>query len=298
MPANQEVRMDHGAGDSGSTPRSLDTSADLSSEAKALAFLAHIRKLLDAYVPGMPIERTPLPDVLAAPLSDASLERERLFALGWLHWLNDSPAAAEPLLAEAMRRAREANAVEALAESAYWCARVRLLLDRAEALAEFESVLRTLGGSPQATAWFVDLLGRAGRVDRAEQVWKSVRGNRRVIGCAEGPLLEARMLLRRGERAPAERLLTEAMPTSGVVWVEERLLLAWIAASQKQPDKARDLLRQAREGPYPAAALQAWTERVEERIGGERGGAVDTEQVPVAFHAFLKGQRARREGRA
>ncbi|HEY7314393.1 MAG TPA: hypothetical protein VH643_33905, partial [Gemmataceae bacterium] len=218
--------------------------------------------------------------------------------LGWLHWLKDEPAAAEPLLAQAMSRGREDNAIEALAESAYWCARVRLLLGRGEALAEFESVLRTLGGSPRATAWFVDLLGRAGRVDRAEQVWKSVRGNRRVAGCIEGPLLEARMLLRRGELTPAERVLSEAAPTSGVVWVERLLLLAWIAASQKQSDKARELLRQASEGPYPAAALRTWTARVEQRLRGEPDSEEDAERAPAALRDFLKGQQARREGRA
>src|SRR6185437_9387544 len=117
---------------------------------------------------------------------------------------------AEPLLSEALRVAREQNTSETLAEAAYWCTRVRLLLGRGEAMAEYERVLRSLSGSPRAAAWLVDLLGRAGRIDRAEQVWKALRGNRRVAGCAEGPLLEARLLLRRGELTPAERLLTEA----------------------------------------------------------------------------------------
>src|SRR5262245_51613045 len=93
---------------------------------------------------------------------------EPTFALGWRHWLNDEAAAAELLLAETMRRHREQGAMEALAESAYWWARVRLLLGHSEALTEFESVLRIRGGSPQATAWYVDLLWRAGRIDRAE----------------------------------------------------------------------------------------------------------------------------------
>ena len=53
-------------------------------------------------------------------------------------------------------------------------------------------------------------IARGLRVDRAEQVWKSVRGNRRVSGCDEGPLLEARALLRRGEVGPAERVLQAA----------------------------------------------------------------------------------------
>jgi tetratricopeptide (TPR) repeat protein len=288
--------MYHGPGDPRSAHRSLDTPAGFGPEATARAVLARVRKLLDAFTPGMPVDRNRPPDILAAPLSDPILERERLFLFGWLHWLHDDSASAEPLFAEAMRRAREDNATEALAESAYWYARVRLLLGRGEALAEYESVLRTLGGSPRATVWFVDLLGRAGRVDRAEQVWKSVRGNRRVFGCAEGPLLEARMLLRRGETTPAERLLQEATPTSGVVWVEQLLLLAWIAASQKQHDNARDLLRQAREGPYPASALQTWTARVEQRVRGDAVAAEEGGHKPLALRDYLNGQEARRKG--
>ncbi len=289
--------MYHGPGDPRSARRSLDMPAGFSPEATARVVLARVRKLLDDYTPGLPVERG-LPDILTTTLNDPALERERLFLLGWLHWLNDDPAAAELLLAEAMHRACEENAIEALAESAYWGARVRLLLGRGEALTKFESVLRTLGGSPRATAWFVDLLGRAGRIDRAEQVWKSVRGNRRVAGCAEGPLLEARMLLRHGEITAAERLLSEVKPTSGVVWVEHRLLLAWIAVTQKQHDKGRDLLRQAREGPYPPSALQTWTALVEQRVRGESAGDEGAGRVPPALRDYLRGQQARLAGQA
>src|SRR5262249_39150461 len=141
-----------------------------------------------------------------------------------------------------------------LATSAYWCARVRFLLGRADALAEFEAVLRTLGGSPQATAWYVDLLWRAGRIDRAEQVWKPLRTNKRITSCDEAPLLEAGTLLRRGEASAAERILQEANPGNGVVWVERRLLLAWALTTLKQFDRAREVVRQAEDGPYPPAA--------------------------------------------
>ena len=287
--------MYHGSDDPRGAGRSLDTPTGFSPEATARAVLACLRKLLDAYTPGMTVERT-LPEVLGAKLDDADLERERLFLRGFWHWLNEEPAAAEPLLAEAMARAREQNAVEPLAESAYWLARLRLRAGRGEALAEYESVLRTLGGSPRATAWFVDLLARAGRIDRAEQVWKSVRGNRRVAGCPEGPLLEARLLLRRGERMPAERLLAEAAPTSGVVWVERLLLLAWIAASQKQHDRAMELLQRASEGPFPAAALRAWMDWIERRGRGE----IIEESAETAWpplRDFLAGQQARLQGR-
>lgn len=287
--------MYHGADNPRSAQGSRDQLAGFSAEATARTALARLRKLLDAFTPGLTIERGRLPEGLSAALADAALERERLFALGWLHWLLDEPVAAEPRLAEALQRAREQNAAEAMAETAYWRTRVLLLLGRSEAMAEYETVLRSLSGSPRAAAWLVDLLGRAGRVDRAEQVWKSVRGNRRVVGCPEGPLLEARLLLRRGELTLAERLLNEATPASGVVWVERLLLLAWIATNQKQAEKARDLLRQASAGPYPASALRNWTQRIEQRLRGE--GSIEGEAGPAALRDFLHGQKARREGR-
>jgi hypothetical protein len=118
-----------------------------------------------------------------------------------------------------------------------------------------------------------------------------------MAGCAEGPLLEARSLLRRGEITPAERLLTEATPDSGVVEVERILLLAWIAGSRKQHDKARNYLSQAREGPYPAAALQTWTERVEQRLRGELPNEEGTGSVPSVLREFLRGQQLRLQGR-
>src|SRR5262249_30848138 len=155
---------------------------------------------------------------------------------------------------------------------------------------------RTLGGSPQATAWFVDLLWRAGRVDRAEQVWKSVRGNRRVTACDEGPLLEARALLRRGETAPAERLLQAASPAGGVAWVERRLLLAWALATQNQYGRALALLQEAEQGPYPAAALETWRGLVEGRARGEPASLPEAGPIPPALQDYLRGQGARLEG--
>jgi hypothetical protein len=289
--------MYHGGGDFRSAQSSRDALTGFRPEATARAVLARLRRLFDAYTPGLPFERGRLLDSLSVVLTDAALERERLFILGWLHWLNDDSIAAEPLLAEARGRAREQNAGESLAEAAYWCARVRLLLGRGEALTEYETVLRSLGGSPRATTWFVDLLGRAGRIDRFEQVWKAVRGNRRVADCVEGPLLEARLLLQRGEMMAAERLLSEATPTSGVVWVERLLLLAWMAAIQKQPEKARNCLHQANDGPYPLSALRYWTARIEQRLRGDYPSEETTERVPPALRDFLQGQQARRQGR-
>ncbi|MHB1837291.1 MAG: hypothetical protein ACYCXW_20280, partial [Solirubrobacteraceae bacterium] len=95
---------------------------------------------------------------------------------------------------------------------------------------------------------------------------------------------------------PAERLLLEATPKNGVVWVERLLLLAWIAASQRQAEKAREWLHQAGEGPYPASALRRWTAKVEQRLGGEKK-IEERGHVPAALQDFVAGQRARCEGR-
>src|SRR5262249_8854381 len=82
-----------------------------------------------------------------------------------------------------------------------------------------------------------------------------VRTNKRVIACEEGPLLEARVLLRRGELGPAEKALREAAPFSGPLRVEQYLLLAWVRAGQRKHEQAAEAFRQAEQGPYPRAAL-------------------------------------------
>jgi hypothetical protein len=254
--------------------------------------LSRVRKVLTAWLPNMPFEPDCLRATLAAPLADADLESERLFALGWLHWLAGADVEAELLLNEAVLVAQRDGNPDALAVAAYWRGRVRLLLEHAGALAEFEQILRTLKGSPQATAWFVDLLWRAGRVDRAEQVWKSVRGNKRVVACDEGALLEARSLLRRGENAAAERLLRDARPGSGVVAVERMLLLAWIAVAQKQPDKAGPLLADAAHGPYRTAAVDRWSDLLHRRGTADSSlseTASSSDECPPALHALWVG---------
>jgi hypothetical protein len=287
--------MYHGAGDARAAPRLVEAPPGPGPEAAARLALTRVRRHLSDFTPGVPFDRARLHEALAGALAEPERERERLFCLGWLRWLEGDTVAAAPLFAEALRQAQGANAAELVAEAAYWSARVAVRLGRAEAVGEFEVVLRTLGGSPQATAWFVDLLWRAGRPDRAEQVWKSVRGNRRVTACAEGPLLEARALLRRGETAAAERLLLEANSTNGVVWVERHLLLAWAQAGLKQTERAQASLRQAAQGPYPTAALRTWLALVEHRTRGTVPAPEEAGAAP-ALSDYLRGQQARREG--
>ena len=234
-------------------------------EAGSLA-LERVRKTLSAYRPGVPFNPTALRTTIAGAPLPPERETERLFALGWLHWVAGDYTDAETLLAQAVECGRQANATVQLTEAAYWLARVRLRLERGDAIGGYEALLRQLAGSPQATAWFVDLLWRAGHIDRAEQVWKSVRGNKRVLGCPEGPLLEARSLLRRRAVSGAIKILVEAQPTNGVVWVERLLLLSWAALTQNRRDKALEFLRRIEELPYPPAALAIWRQAVEEHV--------------------------------
>jgi hypothetical protein len=281
---SRTARSDAGAID-GSDPRAA---AERAAE--------RVRKLLTAYVPNLPFDRASLRSTLEAPLPAGDREAERWFALGWVCWLDGDFTPAEAILADAVRLARSGGAVELLAEAAYWRARVQNLLGRPDAVDGFEEVLRTLDGSPRATAWFVDLLWRSGRVDRAEQVWKSVRGNRRISACEEGPLLEARVLLRRGEVPPAQRLLEDMTPRNGVLFVERLLLLAWILTAQKRPEQALKAWQQACEGPYPVAALDAWRALVEHRCGGPPPSEA-VSRPPAALRDWLHGQQERKEGR-
>src|SRR5262249_27473350 len=87
----EEVRTARGRGEPPQAPRA---------EAAAGLARARVAKLLEAYPPGLPCARPRLQAALASPLADAATETERLFALGWLAWLDGSPVAAEPLLAE------------------------------------------------------------------------------------------------------------------------------------------------------------------------------------------------------
>jgi hypothetical protein len=275
--------MYHGTG----TPRSARSLADNAAASTPVAVaglaLGRVRKLLDAYVPAMTFDAQRLQNDLAISLEDAGSERERLFARGWLAWIVGDFPTAQPRLAEAVARAEQDRAMEVLAQAAYWRARVQLRLGRPEALPSFEGVLRQLAGSPQAAVWLVDLLGRSGRLDRAEQVWKSLRSNRRAAACPEVPLLHARFHLRRGELTPAERTLQELTPTNGVIWVERLLLLAWLRTAQKRGSEALACLAEARQGPYPPAALAEWSAQIEHRLGGDTAPDELCRSSPVLF---------------
>jgi tetratricopeptide (TPR) repeat protein len=279
-------------------PRSAPPRADESPRTDPAAFARlvadRVRAALTAFTPGMPFDPSRYRDALVAPVASVP-EDERLFCLGWLHWLNGDPAAAESHLADAADRTRGAGSTDRFVVASYWRARVGLLLRRADAVATYETVLRQPGISPRATAWFVDLLWRAGRVDRAEQVLKTVRGNRRFAACDEVPLLEARFVLRRGELAAGERILSEAAPTGCVAQAERWLLLAWAAASQNKPIEASQRLEQARHCLYPAAAFETWQKSVARRAAAESTPA--SVPVPAVCAEFVRGQEHRLAGR-
>jgi hypothetical protein len=282
------ARADYLAGNLPAARRALETAADLNLDAAALLALCWVRQVLSDRPHGTCVDAAVLQAALAAPLDDPRLEADRQFALGWLHWLAGAPDQAEPLLAVAGQAPPGDSA-----EAAYWLARVRLALGRAEAVADYERALRTLPASPQGTCWFVDLLWRSGQLDRAEAVWKTVRGNRRVTACDEAPLLEARALLRRDETTAAERALADANPRGGVVQVERLLLLAWVLGTRGQAERAADCLRQAEAGPYPSQAFQAWQRLAQLR----RVPEPDWPDAHGPLADWVAGQRARSERR-
>ncbi|HZT80302.1 MAG TPA: hypothetical protein VFA26_08775 [Gemmataceae bacterium] len=294
--AVEVARAAYQAGDYPAARRALEALTETTSEAAALLALCRVRMALSGNPASQPLDPSPLQADLATPLELPRLEADRLFALGWLRWLGGEPAQAEPLLADAVERFRMENTPPQLAEAAYWLARVRILQRHPQAVEEHEKVLRALGGLPQATCGFADLLWRAGRLDRAEQVWKAVRANPRVKACDEACLMEARLLLRRGEAAPARRLLEEAAPRGGVARVERCLLLAWALAALRQTEPAAEALKQAEEGPYPADALRAWRTLFELRSGQMPPESVPS-VPPPELAALVRGQEARIDGR-
>jgi hypothetical protein len=282
-PLLAKARADYLAGNPAAAGRALEASGVLDMEAAGLLALCWVRQVLSDRPHGTCVDAAILQAALATPFDHPQLDADRAFALGWLHWLAGAPDQAEHLLAAA------AGTVEA----AYWLARVRLGLGRTDAVAEYEKALRALPASPQATCWFVDLLWRSGQLDRADGVWKTVRGNRRVAACDEAPLLEARALLRRDDATAAERALADVNPRGGVVQVERQLLLAWLLASRGETGRAAEHLCQAESGPYPAAAIQAW-----QRLFDLRQAPVqDWPDAPQQYADWIAGQRARAEGR-
>jgi hypothetical protein len=285
-PITAKARADYLAGNLLAARRALEASPDLDLDAAALLALCWVRQVLSDRPHGACVDAAVLQAALAMPLDHPRLEADRLLALGWLYWLAGAPDQAEPLLAAAALAPPSETP-----EAAYWLARVRLGLGRADAVAEYEQTLRGVPASPQGTCWFVDLLWRAGQFDRAEGVWKTVRGNRRVAACDEAPLLEARALVRRDETTAAERALADANPRGGVVQVERLLLLAWVLGTRGQADRAADHLRQAEAGPYPPAALQAWQRLFQQRR------TPDWPDAPGPSADWVAGQRARSEGR-
>jgi len=272
-----------------------DGLGSIAPEVRARHASARVRQALADAPPGFSLDRDQLQSALDAALADPALEGECCFARGWLRWLAGQPEAAEPLLSQAAERLPPKS--PELAQAAYWLARVRLLAHRPDAVAAFEQLLRSLAGSPQATCWFVDLLWRAGRPDRAEQVWKPVRVNRRVLACDEAFLLEARALLRQGDLNAAERTLREAQPRGGVLQVERTLLLTWVLSSRRQFEEASDLFRQAPAAFYPAPALEAWQTLLHQRAGQATAAALPAVSLlGLAARAWVEGQTARASG--
>jgi hypothetical protein len=289
-----QARAHYLAGQVQAARQALEARPHFDLDGAPLLALCWVRQVLSDCPHGVYVDAPVLQAALAAPFDHPRLDGDRRFALGWLHWLAGDPARAEPPLAEAVEALLPEKAA---GEAAYWLARVRLALGRGDALGEYERALRGSPAGPQGTCWFVDLLWRAGQLDRAEGVWKTVRGNRRVLACDEAPLLEARPMVRRGEAGPAEQVLAGASPRGGVVQAERLLLLAWALAAQNRTEQAIDLLRQAEAWPYPAAALQDWQRLFQLRSGAAPSPEGLDPEASGPRHDWVAGQQARAEGR-
>jgi hypothetical protein len=294
------------AGNLDAAQGTLEALVEAGPRARALLALCRVRQALACHRPGAAINAVDLNSFLDHSFSNPWLEAERAFALGWLGWLGADTEKAERHLASACAQGKALDPSAGHAESAYWLARVQLLRKQAGALAEFENILKGRAGSPRGTCWYVDLLWRAGQAGRAEQVWKTVRGNRRITAVEEACLLEARFLVRQGDGRRAEQVLTEANLGSGVLRVERNLLLAWLLAERGQVDQADSHLRQAEQGPYPLGVLETWRRLFELRHAGRPGpilpvpeGASSRSGLdpdgPLAH--WLRGQEARLAGR-
>jgi hypothetical protein len=245
-------------GDYPTTLTSLDRFTTPEPDVEALRALATIRCVFSDGQSRDVLQADLLQAALATPLSLAVLEAERHFALGLLRWLDGAFTASASFFDQAVQIHRNDAVPAARAEAAYWLARVRLQLRQPDAVTEYEQELRALGGLPRAVAWFVDLLWRARQADRAEQVWKAVRGSTRMAACDEAFLIEARLHLHRGDVEKAHRLLYDAMPRGGVLKVERLLYLALANILRQHMDEAAAALHQAESGSYPACTLQKW----------------------------------------
>jgi tetratricopeptide (TPR) repeat protein len=217
---------------------------------------------------------------LANFIGHLRMEADRLFNLGWTAWLQGDLEQAERQFREACESHRAQLPESDDTKGAYWLARVEILLGRPDAFVDFENVLRRRPGTPQVTCWYVDLLWRAGQTDRAEQVWKTIRTNRKVAGVAEAALLEARALVHRRDLAQAEDVLAGVSP-EGVVGVERYLLLTWVLAERGKVDQAAAALQQAEKGPYPQAPLRTWRKLFDLRHAGLLRPDPETAQPPT-----------------
>src|SRR5262245_11571373 len=146
--------------------RGPDGPGRIAPEERARHALARIDQALSEAPADLVLDRDRLRAALQTSLGNPGLDQQRCFALGWLDWL-DGHFHSATLFVQQVEGAR----------AAYWRVRTALLAGQPEAIASYEQALRTFQGSPQATAWFVDLLWRSGRQERAAQVWKSLRAN-------------------------------------------------------------------------------------------------------------------------
>src|SRR5205807_5164762 len=101
-------------------------------EVRARHALSRFEQLFTDASPKLTLDRDRIRAALKAPLADPELEQQRLFALGWLAWLDGDLALAKSFLGRCNG-----------ARAAYWLGRVRLLVPEAEGLSAYEQQMRS-----------------------------------------------------------------------------------------------------------------------------------------------------------
>src|ERR1022692_586498 len=110
--------MYQGFGQVREAPCIVESPSGAAPEAAARLALDRVRKALTAHVAGVRLDPLRMLQVLSTAPIPSGRETERPLALGWLHWHDGNYAAAEPMLAEAIRLARRQEGAPLLAEAA------------------------------------------------------------------------------------------------------------------------------------------------------------------------------------
>lgn len=263
-------------------------------ETQAEQALQRVRRMFEARSTSDGLNVDQIRASLELPLNQQEQIAERFFLHGWLSWYaGDNEQAAQ----EFSQALEQSSSDELTGESAYWLARMRIRAGNLDAINEFETTLRQLGGSPRITCWFVDLLWRVGNFERAEQIWKAVRANRKAKQCEEYTLLEAKSLLHQGEYDKASDILENVSLNHGILQSERTLMLTWIAMESDKVEEARDYFIDGIYGLMPETVRDLWAEVLDVREGELSASEVLSNlSLQGTQQRWVEAQQARADG--